>query len=197
MKNITKTTTVYNFDELTETAQNNALELNRDINISPWWFDCTTEDFKEIGSKIGIDIDDIYFSGFWSQGDGACFTGNYSYKKGAVKTIKKEYPHWQELHDIAQQLQSEQKRFFYGITTTVNNKGHYNHENSVQIESYDNNKEDYASESCTIGDTLQDFMRLIYSTLEKEYNYHTSDDAVKEYLIEHEFQFLECGEEYE
>ena len=198
MKTITTKTKVFEFNELSATAQNNAIELNRDININgDYWSDTTIEDFKEIGAKFGLDIDNIYFSGFWSQGDGACFTGNYEYKKGALKAIKKEYPNFIELHEIIELLQKEQKRFFYNVQTTIENNGsNYSHENSVTIDSYNSNTGDYMHESCTIGDTLRDFMRLIYTTLEKEYNCATNNDTIKECLINNEYDFLESGELY-
>lgn len=40
------------------------------------WWDFVVEDAKEDGAEIGFEIDDIKFSGFWSQGDGACWTGS-------------------------------------------------------------------------------------------------------------------------
>ncbi len=37
------------------------------------WYESVYEHFKEMMSVIGIRVDKVYFSGFWSQGDGACF----------------------------------------------------------------------------------------------------------------------------
>lgn len=39
------------------------------------WWDQIYEDAKEEGKDLGFDISHIYFSGFYSQGDGALWTG--------------------------------------------------------------------------------------------------------------------------
>lgn len=39
------------------------------------WWDCVEENFKSDMDAIGVYVDKIHFSGFWSQGDGACFDG--------------------------------------------------------------------------------------------------------------------------
>jgi hypothetical protein len=52
------------------------IDKYRHINVEhvEWWdseYDC----FKQDMAEVGIEVDNIYFSGFWSQGDGACFEG--------------------------------------------------------------------------------------------------------------------------
>jgi hypothetical protein len=84
-------TTVYRFSELSEEAKEKSIETNRDINCGDsFWSECVIEDAKEQAKTIGIDIDHIYYSGFSSQGDGACFDGRYLYKAGAVKAMQAE-----------------------------------------------------------------------------------------------------------
>lgn len=39
------------------------------------WYDHIIENAKEDGEKLGFDIQDIHFTGFYSQGDGASWTG--------------------------------------------------------------------------------------------------------------------------
>jgi hypothetical protein len=39
------------------------------------WWDCIEADFIESCGKVGVRVDSITFSGFYSQGDGAAFTG--------------------------------------------------------------------------------------------------------------------------
>ena len=39
------------------------------------WWDCIEADFIESCGKLGVRVDSITFSGFYSQGDGAAFTG--------------------------------------------------------------------------------------------------------------------------
>lgn len=55
------------------------LEKYRYINVEySDWSDSVQEMFTEEMKDIGVDVDRIYYSGFWSQGDGACFTGSLS-----------------------------------------------------------------------------------------------------------------------
>lgn len=58
MKTITKTYTVYSFDELSEEAKQKAIESLYDINVNYEWWESVYEDAKNIGLKItGFDID--------------------------------------------------------------------------------------------------------------------------------------------
>ncbi len=38
------------------------------------WYDEYITDFKATMFMVGVDVDDVQFTGFWSQGDGASFT---------------------------------------------------------------------------------------------------------------------------
>lgn len=75
-------TTVYKFEELSEPAKEKAREWYRyatNCDFVDFHAASAIEDFCEIASKIGfsIDSDDVHWSGFWSQGDGASFTGYF------------------------------------------------------------------------------------------------------------------------
>lgn len=49
---ITKTITLYSFDELSEQAQDKAIEALGDVNVQHDWWDCTYQDAAAIGLKI-------------------------------------------------------------------------------------------------------------------------------------------------
>jgi hypothetical protein len=198
MKTVTETRTVYTFAELSESAKESAI-TQYSIDLDDHWSECTIDDLKESANMLGIAADSIYFSGFSYQGDGACFTGSYEYKKGALKTIKSEYPQWTELHQIAEQLQLIQKRAFYRLSVRVTHSGHYNHEGCTSIEVF--NDGDYLSEAMEdtgkdLSEALRDFMRLCYSSLEKSYNYEVSEENVAEMSAANEWTYLENGEMY-
>jgi len=81
MKTVTETYNVYSFDELSDKAKNKAMEdYAANLGFS-FYAECIIEDAKTIGELMGIDIDNVYYSGFYSQGDGAMFTGGYGYKR--------------------------------------------------------------------------------------------------------------------
>ena len=121
MRDDTVITTVYTFDELSDRAKEKARDWYRERRALDYgWWECTYEDVDNIFKIIGITSDDyvkcmdgtmrrkgpdIRFSGFSSQGDGACFEGSYNYKKGALKAIRAYAPKDEELHRIVRELQ--------------------------------------------------------------------------------------------
>jgi hypothetical protein len=74
------------------------LEKHRDINVGHDWSQPTIEDFIEVARAFGIttSTDQVAFSGFWSQGDGASFTFYSSsleevYAAGSKTLADKDY----------------------------------------------------------------------------------------------------------
>ena len=203
---------VYKYEELSESAQEKAREWYREGNLDYDWWDCVYEDAERIGNLMGIEFDQkpiklmngsfryepkIYFSGFWSQGDGACFEGSYSYKKGSVKAVKDYAPMDKELHRIAEQLRDIQRKNFYQLTATVTHRGMYSHSRSTTIDvgrfkDYDEVEMTSDAEE-TVSELLRDFMDWIYEQLEKEFDWLNSDEAVEESIITNEYDFLEDG----
>ncbi len=183
MRTITKT--YYSFSELTEEQKKIVIEKYPE-RFSPHdaWYEVTIEGIKEALEKIGFSDVAIGFSGFWSQGDGAHFTGNYRYKKGALKEVKKEYPKWGDLHCLVKELQKLERQYFYNIRFSITHSGHYSHEmcTSFGFEDVRHNhgwtpegfKEDEWEDVCRC------FMQTIYSDLEKEYEYLQSEEYVLE-----------------
>ena len=52
MKTITKTVTVYHYDELSEQAKENVLQMLCDINVDYNWWEFVYEDAEQIGLKL-------------------------------------------------------------------------------------------------------------------------------------------------
>ena len=78
----------YTFDQLSKKLQEEAIEANRDINVSSDWHDPVIEGFQEDLSEMGVEEVKVEYSGFYSQGDGASFTGGVQdIKKFLVKTL--------------------------------------------------------------------------------------------------------------
>jgi hypothetical protein len=194
MRTLVTKTDVYKFHELSEDAQETVIAKYYDINIYDEWHEFVIDMMKDAGAMIGIDISDIYYRGFWSQGDGACFHGTYEYRKGGYKRVVKEFPEWKELHAIAKGLQEIQRKHFYQLSAKVGrgyNANLYSHENTTSIRVYDMYGETNNESVCEL---LRDFMRLIYSTLKKEYEYLTSEETIIETIESNEYEFTENGE---
>lgn len=67
--------TYLKFNELNDSQKKRVLEKLRDLNVDhDGWHDFVTEDFTEKLKSLGYTNIKTYFSGFWSQGDGACFS---------------------------------------------------------------------------------------------------------------------------
>jgi len=194
-------TKVYKFDELSDEAKQSAIESMQDINVDHEWWEFVEEDAKAIGLLMGIEIDNIYFSGFSSKGDGACFEGSYEYKKNSVAAVKEYAPTDEELHRIVNELLSLQKKCFFQIRARVKHSGHYSHrfctDFSVDFESYVTGNDYYDQEiESDIIEVLRDYMHWIYKRLEAEYWYLVSDEAIKETIEANEYEFTVDGEKY-
>jgi hypothetical protein len=191
------TITTYSFNELPEDTQEKAIEGLYDLNTHYDWWENVYEDAKTIAALMGIDITNIYFSGFSSQGDGACFEGSYEYKKGSVKAIKEYAPVDKELHRIAEAFQDIQRPNFYQVTSTIKHSGHYYHQHCTDIST--GRLDDVAWTDAAEDDmpeVLRDFMHWIYRTLEKEHEYLTGEEAIKETIEANAYEFTENGDLY-
>ena len=201
--------TVFTFSELSDRAKEKARNWYREGALDYDWWDSIYEDANAIAKLIGIDLEtrtfkrmngttghapNIQFSGFCSQGDGACFEGSYRYAKGALKAVKGYAPLDTELHRITQELQDAQSRCLYGLVATVRHAGRYSHEHSVSI---DVETAEGASVSKVVEEqvteALRDFCRWIYRQLEKEYEYQMADAQVDNAIITNEYTFNENG----
>ena len=66
---------VYTFDELSKDVQQKAIDRLRDVNTDFEWYEHILDDCHHRLKLYGFDNARILWSGFSSQGDGACFTG--------------------------------------------------------------------------------------------------------------------------
>lgn len=154
-----------------------------DFIFDSWdgWHESVYDDFIAICDIIGFDVSsrDIQFSGFWSQGDGASFTGSYSYRKQSAKRIREYATNDTELHAIADMLAELQRRNFYQLTASITRRGyHYSHSNTISAEC---EREGYQYPTSDSDDIVTDASRRLsdwlHSTLESEYEYQQSNSA--------------------
>lgn len=188
-RTITNTRTVYKFEELSDTAKETTINAHRDANTDYEWWDFLFEDLKACAAILGIDVKDIHFSGFCSQGNGASFTGTYEYRKGWRNALTDHAPQDAEFFSIGNALQEAQRRAFYSITANVSNRGHYQHSGCMVVDADAECEFDY--------DTVRDQLRLLadwmYSRLQREYEWLTSDEQIEETIIANEWEFTKDG----
>ncbi len=208
MRMQTNTFPVYAYEELSDEAKS---------KVQSWWsndldYDCIYEDAATIADLFGLDIRQtrktlmngghrydptIYWSGFWSQGDGASFEGTYKYKKGALKAVK-AYCWDAEVHRIVNGLQDVQRRHFYKLTARMGRgagSNFYSHSNtmSVDVSHYDDEYRDIGDAEEEVTQLMRDFADWIYSWLQAEYEYQSSDQAVAEACESNGYEFYEDG----
>jgi hypothetical protein len=188
---------VYEFDELDKEAKEKAREWFR-TGLSydfQFYSEYVIEDAKTIGELFGLSIKNIFYSGFSSQGDGACFEASYEYKKGGLKKVKEYAPVDEELHKIVADLQELQRRNFYSLSATTKHLGHYVHSGCMVVDVWDGRADRYADKETAEGMTeiLRLFADWIYDKLEKEYRYQTSDEIVDENIRCNEYEFFKNG----
>lgn len=207
-------TTLYSFGELSPDAQQRAVENRCRIVSKAWDADDTEfvfEDAAHAAALLGWDIRQtrktlcdgshrydptIYYSGFWSQGDGACCEGEWRARNFNGADLKAEYPQDAGLHRIADEFAAVVAKY-PDAAFTVKHRGHYSHSSCTEF-TFDSG----CDASTTEGEELENlfyarsgpaddlkqaarnFMDWIYRRLEAEYNYQTGEEAAREYLTD-------------
>lgn len=187
--------------------RNALLEKYRGINVQHDWWDFVYEQFVEKLKEIGIEVEtrvqktrsgrvthdpQIFFSGFWSQGDGACFAGYVSY--------------WPKLL-----IAMDEERFIQDADSWVfkcNTGGRYCHSGTMNFSGelllsdnpFDPEDQLLQHEAWALMHTSEEdrddlwdrletkFRELadeLYADLEAEYDHLTSDEQVVEYILAH------------
>lgn len=217
----TETVTLYTFAELPEEIQARVLaKYPREHFVDDsFWYEHIIDGWKEKLDRLGIAVDNIWFSGFYSQGDGACFTGRVdmadALRAGLIDTPVPGI--------VSRYLEDDP------IGITLLHRGRYYHEQSITFDADDADDEvfdtaardlldatgwepdtlkgqlqyeDYEEEfDEAIGDIIEaiedacrDLMQDIFIDLRNEYEYLTSDEYLRKYLIDSDLEFTADGE---
>ncbi len=197
------------FDELSEKAKEKAREdyTSSDYPHDEWW-DAVYEDAVRMGKMLGITIEYktnttskgrtyettcIWFSGFCSQGDGACFDADYTFAPDAIDKITEET-------DDKVLLRIAQKLTMMQLTQRLKGVEYF----TASISSGDNNwlrteirdwgvDEVGEPDENEFQDAMQDFADWIYRQLDDENDHFHSDEYVDEQLSESDCMFDESG----
>lgn len=191
---------LFKYNELSDSAKEKARQWWRDCNSSDnFWSECVIDDAKAIGKLMGFDIDKVYYSGFWSQGSGACFEGTFRGSEFEPGGIEKYAPQDKELHRIAAEIEKIINQF-YAIYLKVKHSGHYYHENCTEFEisiTDNTDNEIISPEAAEAEKSLialsRDLMKWIYCNLEKEYEYQNADEQIAESIEANDCDFTEEG----
>lgn len=159
------------YDDLSPEARDHAFNYWRNQPLCDDWFDSVYDGFREDLALLGIEVDEMYFTGFWSQGDGASFSGRYTYRKGKVDLPA-------DLAKIATRLRNLQRPRFYRVDGNITiAPSHYCHEMTMR---FDYEDEDFL-------ECFRDCARALYSRLESKYTYLTSREAFEKIAADMDF----------
>lgn len=204
-------TTIYRLEELSAAAKDAARSWYRQGAPFEDWYEFVYDDFTRICDLIGVDLGSypvrlygdgtrqaprIWFSGFSSQGDGACFEGHYRYARSSPKAIRAHAPRDAELHRIADMLAATQRSNFYQLEASVQQRGRYYHEYSMTIDVERSGPAERAiagGAEEVVTEALRDLARWLYRQLEAEYEYQTSDEQVDAAIIANDYSFTDDG----
>lgn len=184
------------------------IDKYREINVDgDWWYEGVYEWFEEKCHERGVNIlstqrmgsngkarfeKDISWSGFWSQGDGAAFSGSVVDIGKALGDFYSDYPIMQKYID--------ELNGWFKFTWRVG-RGNNIIVNDLEVEPInlyldeDHPFEDVWKEQLDVElerlepvltDLAEELCDLLYKTLEDEYNALTTDEAVWETIVANE-----------
>jgi hypothetical protein len=192
---------IFTIDELDTKAKNKAIEYAREsLELSdPDWI---IEEFTSLLEKLGFSDVKIYYSGFYSQGDGACLTGRYSYDSIGLDWIKENWPEI-PCYDTIQALQELGKVLYidYDTTPKIYHSGRYYHSNTMYTE-YDSS---YQPDNLLpkIDSLLDEFLGYakelagyLYEMLEDDYNDCSSEESIIEFYNANDYEFYADGTKF-
>lgn len=219
----------YSFEELSPEAQEKALDTFRDINTDyNDWHDPIIEGFiEDMMEEFGVDIgtEDIFYTGFYSQGDGASFKGTVDdrdkFFKNALSLKSSEFLDMgdeeksddEELVTLMGDLRNigfdnrerlKPEDFYIKFTKS---SSRYEHSNTMdidlEVDSFDDKEDDERDFKSFVDKIEQESLKWargkadeLYSSLSRYYEELQEDDEVKETIIANDYQFNEDGSQF-
>jgi hypothetical protein len=212
--------TVYQFDELSESAKDTARD---------WYRQCTAEDFVDCHAEsviddaarllalIGVDIKqrsvrlmnggtrnepDVYFA-VADRSAGVSYSARYAFAAGGVELLEAEAPSVYDgkpqkqnaaINRIARALDDVQSRNENKILATVShNRRVRDFAIDIDVEHEDDNDLLSAEDVSTVEECFEDIAHWLHQQLENEWEYQHSDEQVDENIRANEYEFMEDG----
>ena len=215
--------TEFTFEELSEKAKDKVRSSHAENLIHEWWGD-TYEYFKERGHERGFELDSMHFRGFWSQGDGAMWTGEVRLKEFITYHLRDTDP---DHHRYTVLLMLLEEDYIDGRINVEQRGFYYSHSGCMQFETsqqgmvYDlaSSDEDTLHHDCVlkganvyqlaegiqyeellakldewIEKEARGYADELYDALEKEHEFLTSDEAITDSCDINGYRFTEDGD---
>jgi hypothetical protein len=183
-----RTYTLYDLDELLTDVRQRVLDRHRHINVEDaWWYQSIVSEWKTRLESMGYEDPMILFSGFYCQGDGACFEARINLERWLDHSgLTSKYERLREAYSSCD------------VELTLRHSGRYYHKYSTRLESHYSGSDDRVARELGEVDALisEEKVRLaneIYRELESAYEGYTDNEAVAETLNANEFEFFKNG----
>jgi hypothetical protein len=183
MRTITVKYQVAKFNELNDKQKSKVLDNYRDINTDYDFLSYYITEYAHDLEILGFSNVNINYSISYSQGDGACFSGDYTPPKNKTEAKKR-------LKDFKCNSGMPNFRILAEELLLMNFKGiqlddlsiqahnsRYSHSNTVSCENND------------LNEWSKKYMNEIYSSLVKSYEFACSDEAIIETIECNEYEF--------
>lgn len=213
----------YKFDELDERAKERVRRWHNET-LHDEWYEFIIDEAKTKGYDYGFSIDDVRFSGFYSQGDGASWTGCIRIRRFIEACIPPEH----KLYTRAQIYAELVADGWVEPSVDVTRRSfHYVHENTMGVDDIDDSdlhSLDIDEASVIKGESIlkganvyelalaidassfavelqeimqgkaREYAQEIFYKLRDEYEYQTSDETIAANAEANEWLFNDVGE---
>lgn len=124
----TRTITIYKYDELSESAKDTVRAKYIGIDLD---MEHIIDDAKREGEKRGFDLDEVLWSGFNSQGDGASWTGQVKLQTFLEHHLKENDPNYAKYTTLLMLIDDGWVEHLVSISRK---SFMYNHANTMRID---------------------------------------------------------------
>lgn len=187
---------VYSYNELSDEAKARARDWQRkntDIDLQ-----YTVNDFQTIMELFGFQFDEkngnptIYYSGFYSQGDGASFFGTWRKPSWGLSRVIEYAPHETKIiARMAEILAIAKGKGGFEFRIIPGGLSHlYSHSYTMLA----GENEYSADEETAMLNGFRALADILYGILEEDYDSQNSEDSMAECIIANEYEFRENGE---
>jgi hypothetical protein len=192
----------FEFSELDESAKDRVRSWFAEGMLDYKWWDFVYDDFVAEMAEFGIDIaaKDIEFSGFYHQGSGACFSTSMNERDiiQYLKTTKQTKKYWRLYLNLIRD------NIYMGVLIKGSSRWGFGQSSDLDFTVYSdalmNNDDLYNVIYGMAGELEEDILDFcrdkasdLYRSLEREYEFQTSDEVIADSCEANEWYFTERG----
>lgn len=182
---------IYTVDELDEKVRNAVIEEYRDILVERDWWEPVYEGFREDMRELGLE-GELYFNGFYSQGDGACFVSETVDTDLLVRTL---YESGYDIPEDALLYSGDYSIRISKVRESFANQ--YSHEYTIEAVITNEGDRIPTTDITKLENVLTEWIRSeckrVYKNMELYYDELVTDDAILETIRDNNWMFTESG----